>query len=482
MLGCAGIGKKFCISTAEASNATLVAVASRSREKAEAYIAEHCPGAKAYGSYDELLDDPDVQAVYIPLPTVGRGDWVVKAAAKRKHVLCEKPLEGSLRAAQRMVAACREAGVQFMDNTMFMHHDRMAAVQRAISEGGLVGPAKHVVSAFSLPLGDDDAWSKGNIRTKRDQEPLGCLGDLGWYCVRFTMFAFGYDLPEAVSCHFLEESDDGVPLKVMASMRFSGGRTAAFDCSFKNPWRQWVEVSGKELTLTMDDFVIAGRPEGASFTISRVYPGEKDLFFPKEVVKTEALGTCLQHVRLVEKFASLALAGAPEDFWPTVAMQTQTVVAALVASARRKAEWVQPRAPQEEKPAAVAKATFCRVADITPDSKSLNLMVKVVSVAEGGDAVLGDASGAVVLSRRGDGAHDAVLREGASLVVRNASTKVVRGFIRLVVDRWGRLDASPEPFGFTPKTDNDVSSTEYELVKEGVPQIYIGDRRSRTRR
>jgi len=172
----------------------------------------------------------------------------------------------------------------------------------------------------------------------------------------------------------------------------------------------------------------------------------------------------LQHVRLVEKFASLALAGAPDDFWPAVAMETQTVVTALVASARRGAEWVQPRAPQAGRPVAAARPTFQEVADITPDSRGLNLMAKVVSVQPGGDAVLADASGAVTLSRRGDGAHDAVLREGASLVVRNASTRVVGGFVRLVVDRWGKLEVSPEPFDFTPKVDNDVSSTEYELV------------------
>merc|ERR1712056_79148 len=92
---------------------------------------------------------------------------------------------------------------------------------------------------------------------KKDTEPLGALGDLGWYNVRVTLWAFNYDMPESVSCQFLESTDEGVPLHLTATMRFSGKRTATFHNSFMLPWRQWVEVTGSKGQLHIQDFIIS---------------------------------------------------------------------------------------------------------------------------------------------------------------------------------------------------------------------------------
>jgi predicted dehydrogenase len=120
-----------------------------------------------------------VDAVYIPLPTGVRKEWVLKAAAAGKHVLVEKPVACTLEDAREMVAACAVNGVLLMDGVMFMHHDRLATV-RSLLDSRVLGertPSK-MVASFSIT--GDDAFFSENIRVDTKMEPLGALGDLGW--------------------------------------------------------------------------------------------------------------------------------------------------------------------------------------------------------------------------------------------------------------------------------------------------------------
>jgi len=108
-----------------------------------------------YGSYDELLADPGVDAVYVPLPTGVRKEWVIKAAAAGKHVLVEKPVGCTMADASEMVAACSAGGVLLMDGVMFMHHDRLATVRGLLDSGaiGETAPSKMVrQDCTCLPL------------------------------------------------------------------------------------------------------------------------------------------------------------------------------------------------------------------------------------------------------------------------------------------------------------------------------------------
>mmetsp|Transcript_99107 Transcript_99107/g.296152 ORF Transcript_99107/g.296152 Transcript_99107/m.296152 type:complete len:355 (+) Transcript_99107:67-1131(+) len=342
ILGCAGIAQKFAVALAEAKNARVAAVASRSIAKAEAWAAENTPGAKAFGSYEELLADPDVQAVYVPLPTGMRADWVVRAAESGKHVLSEKPLGCTWSDTCRLVEACRKAGVQFMDNTMFMHNERLEEMKSVLKDEKTFGKVTQVVSAFTIPCAQEEEWAKGNIRMKRDTEPLGCLGDLGWYCVRFTLWAFDYDTPESVRCDYLEATDEKVPVRVAGTMRFSGSRTATFDCSFKHCMRQWAEVVGEKASLHVDDFVVPKETSTVSYSVRTGSIADKALTFPGETTtKSLEIGT-QQHTQLVERFSKLVEEGTRDDFWPKVALQTQQLMAALDLSAQKCGEWVRP--------------------------------------------------------------------------------------------------------------------------------------------
>lgn len=340
ILGCAGIAEKVCVAIAEADNATVYAVGSRTKEKAEAFIVKHCPGACAYDSYDAVLEDPKVQAVYIPLPTGLRAAWVFKAATKKKHILCEKPISGSKEETLKIFEACKAEGVQIMDDTMFMHNPRLAGMRTALDNTTMFGTPYHVVSSFSLPFGRTNPdWAASNVRMKKDMEPLGALGDLGWYTTRFTLWAFDFEQPEAVSCHFLETTEEGVPLRLTATMKFSGGRSAQFDCSFMHAWRQWGEVTSEKCTLRVDDFVIPAKSETCSYTISQGSCGDRSLTFPCEEIETKSFTGKAQHTLLIEKLASLVTSGTIDNHWATIAQQTNLLLLSLVISAENGGAW-----------------------------------------------------------------------------------------------------------------------------------------------
>lgn len=341
ILGCASIAEKFCVSVSEAENATCVAVASRDKSKAEAWIEANCPGARAYGSYDELLADEEIQAVYIPLPTGLRAEWVLKAASKKKHVLGEKPIATCAAEAQRILDACREAGVQYMDNTMFMHNERTAAMRAVLDDTESFGVPKSVVSNFTLPAAADGAWD--NVRMKASTEPFGALGDLGWYCLRVSLWAFNYADAEAVSCHYLQATDEGVPLHCTGTIKFSEGRAATFDCSFVHAWRESAEVFSSKKCLFVEDFVIPGMIESGRFMVSQRGYGKKALCLPLESVKYTDVGGrgCLQHTKLVENMSKIVLSGELQAFWPRISLQTQLLMGACEASAKAEGRWVK---------------------------------------------------------------------------------------------------------------------------------------------
>jgi len=343
VLGCAGIAAKTCSGMVEASNAVVAAVGSRYKAKAEKFISDNTLGAqaKAYGSYQEVLDDPEVQVVYVPLPTSMKREWVLKAAAAKKHVLCEKPLA----ATGSHDEACAAAGVQFMDNTMFMHHDRTVGMQEVLADTALLGEARHVNSTFTIPFGNDPEWAGSNIRMKGDSEPLGCFGDLGWYNIRLTEVAFNYADPEAVSCQFLQETDEGVPVYGIATMKYPGGRIGRFECSFVHALRQWGEIVGTEAWMDFPDFVVTNEKSQASFTVSTsTFTADPTSTFtvPREVLLEKKFGDCVQHTRLIEKMSEIVVSGKLDEFWPKVSLQTQTILGACFTSARQGGAWVNP--------------------------------------------------------------------------------------------------------------------------------------------
>ena len=265
ILGTANIARKNWKAIRNAGNAALVAVASRDAARAQQFIADcqvsapHSSAPVACGSYAELIDRKDVDAIYVPLPTGIRREWVIRAANAGKHVLCEKPCGVTSADLRSMLDACRANKVQFMDGVMFMHSQRLALMRQILDDGQSIGNVLRIASHFSFKA-SEEFW-KQNIRVSSNLEPLGCLGDLGWYNIRFSLWTMNEQLPDRVTGRILGQhgrSDSGrpVPIDLSGELFFAGDVSAAFYCSFRTENQQWATVSGTRGYLHVKDFVV----------------------------------------------------------------------------------------------------------------------------------------------------------------------------------------------------------------------------------
>lgn len=152
VLGCANIARKVSRAIILSPNSVLYAIGSRSSEKASKFALENGfpDSAKVFGSYDAVLDDPEVDAVYIPLPTSLHVHWAVRAALKKKHLLLEKPVALNVKELDIILEACESGGVQIMDGTMWMHNPRTFKMKEFLSDSSLFGELKSVRSFSTL--------------------------------------------------------------------------------------------------------------------------------------------------------------------------------------------------------------------------------------------------------------------------------------------------------------------------------------------
>ncbi|MDW8196589.1 MAG: Gfo/Idh/MocA family oxidoreductase [Gemmataceae bacterium] len=344
ILGAANIARKNWKAIRLAGNATLTAVASRDKSRAKAWIEEcqsECPfpTPPAATDYDELLQRGDVDAVYIPLPTGIRRDWVVKAAEAKKHVLCEKPCGSNAAEVRDMLAACTAQGVQFMDGVMFMHSKRLPLLRNTLDDGETVGTIHRISSQFSFAANDE--FLQNNIRIDPHLEPLGALGDLGWYNIRFSLFAMNYVVPAKVCGRLLKVNAAGVPLEFSGELFWASGASASFYCSFTTELQQWAHISGTRGSIWVPDFVLpfygcesqflADRPV---FNVSGTrYHWESH---PRRFAVAEYSDGSpdAQETNMIRTFSHLVTTHTRDPFWPEVALKTQTVLDACLASAR----------------------------------------------------------------------------------------------------------------------------------------------------
>ncbi|WP_078544948.1 Gfo/Idh/MocA family protein [Litchfieldia alkalitelluris] len=225
-----------------AKNAEVVAIASRGEKAIE--VAENLKIPKSYTSYEELLDDPEIDAVYIPLPNHLHKEWVIKAAEKGKHVLCEKPASLTSTETKEMVDACEKYGVRFMEAFMYQFHPQHERVKE-ILQSGEIGEIKLMKSNFSFFLED----RTGNIR----MDPTmggGSIFDVGCYCIHSTRNILGSE-PISVEVKAKIDSDYQVETTSFVTMKMENGVDAIFDSSFDMAFRQTYEVIGTKGTITV---------------------------------------------------------------------------------------------------------------------------------------------------------------------------------------------------------------------------------------
>lgn len=310
-LGAANICRKNWKAVHRSGTGVVAGVASRDAGRAREFIAE-CqaegafPQALSFGSYEALLASPEIDAVYVPLPTGLRKEWVIRAAEAGKHVLCEKPCAVSTADLREMIGACARAQVQFMDGVMFIHSERMPRLRAILDAGTTVGRPLRITTGFSF-RGNADFF-QSNIRMHRGLEPAGCLGDLGWYCIRYILWAAGWRRPREVHGRLLQsgaraDSPGTVPTEFSGELIFDGGLSASFYCSFLAGFQQWARIDGELGVLAIDDFVLPKSDE----------------------IPQEAL--------LFRDFARAVRSGRPDPFWPEIALLTQEVMEACSQAA-----------------------------------------------------------------------------------------------------------------------------------------------------
>ncbi|MHB8519221.1 MAG: Gfo/Idh/MocA family protein [Limisphaerales bacterium] len=358
ILGTAEIARKNWVAIRHSGNSTLVAVASREAQRSRRFI-EECQSEapfevapKPFGRYEDVLESDEVDAVYIPLPTGLRKEWVLRAAEAGKHVLCEKPCATSTADLREMLAACRHHRVQFMDGVMFTHSRRLERLREVLEDGKSVGEVRRVASAFSFHAPPE--FFTSNIRAHSGLEPHGCLGDLGWYCIRLSLWVMNWQMPRQVTGRILSElgrrdSPAPVPAEFSGELLFEGGVSAGFYCSFLAEHQQWAIISGTRGYVRMPDFVLPFHGHELSFEVLNATYHIKGCDFSMEAKPRRCAVAEYSHAHasapessLFRNFANQALSGRLNGTWPEMALKTQTVMGACLDSASANSRPVEP--------------------------------------------------------------------------------------------------------------------------------------------
>lgn len=254
ILSTANIGRIALIPAIRAStNGHLVAIASRDPGRAREFARTHSIPT-AHMSYEALLDDPDVDAVYIPLPNSMHREWVIRAANAGKHILCEKPLALDEAECHEMAAAAASNGVRLMEAFMYRFHPRTEQIIERV-RNGVLGELRAIRSTFTFRLTRTD-----NIRL----DPAlggGALMDVGCYCVNVSRTLAGAEPVEVQA--FSVPTDSGVDGQLAGALRFESGLFARFDCALTIERRESFEVAGTHGAFVVDNAFLPGTTDAS---------------------------------------------------------------------------------------------------------------------------------------------------------------------------------------------------------------------------
>jgi predicted dehydrogenase len=317
ILGVARINERLLPAFRQAEHCELRAIASRSLQRAQA-AAKTAGIPVVHEGYDALLDDPNIDAVYVPLPNTLHAEWTRRAAGHGKHILCEKPLATTAEEARELVDYCRARKVKLMDVFMWPHHPRTQRL-RALLDAGTIGEERRVSAAFTFPL---EPFEPSNIRLQ-SQLAGGSLLDVGCYAVYAIRWAFG---AEPVRVYATANYLYDVDLEMNGMLWLKDGRIGTFDCGFTMPLRGWLEITGTTGVIRVADLWLPGR--SASFTVERI----------GEPIQEIAAEDADQIVNMIEHFSTVVLEDTAVQPDPEEAVRTLRVLDALARSAHEERE------------------------------------------------------------------------------------------------------------------------------------------------
>ena len=314
VISTAHIGRAAVNPAIQASrNGELTAVASRSEEAARAF-AEKAAIQKHYGSYDALLNDDQIDAVYNPLPNALHRKWTIRAAEKGKHILCEKPLALSGAECRDMQSAAEANGVKLMEPFMYRFHPRTDKVLDLVQRGA-IGELRTIRSTFTFRL-----TRKENIRWSAELGG-GALMDVGCYCVNVGRRVAGAEPVEVQA--WARWGPSGVDEQLAGSLRFANGVLSQFDCA---------------LTLARHEAYELGGTDGYLRVPAAFLPGTGDALIHECHGADEVLHTLAgadEYRLMVEHFADCVLNDRPLRYPAAEAGLNMRVIEALLDSARQ---------------------------------------------------------------------------------------------------------------------------------------------------
>ena len=304
----------------DSPHAELTAVASRNRDSAKEIAAAYGPDVAAYGDYDSLIADDNVDVVYLPLPNSLHLGWAVEAMNNGKHVLCEKPLALNANQAEEMLETADANGVVLSEAFMYRYHPLQQEIFEIVQGGGL-GTVQLVRASYSFVQTDLNDYRRipgmGG----------GALFDVGCYCVNIARMAFGAE-PTAATAKSLFDPQTGVDTTTTALLEFGTAGMALIDCSFSLSFRASYEIVGSDASVSIPRFLLGGlrsggKPEAGEYRLS--YAGESE----ERVSKAGNM-----YSGEVEALSCRLLGQANFLLPPTDALHNMNAIDAIAASAR----------------------------------------------------------------------------------------------------------------------------------------------------
>jgi predicted dehydrogenase len=251
VLGCAAIARQFLRDTASSQEIEFTAVASRDGEKA-AVFASDFNIKRAHSSYESLLDDEAVEAIYLPLPNSMHAEWTIKAANAGKHILCEKPIALGLTQARSMFAAAAENDVVLLEAYPWWFQPQTQELSKLLMDQA-IGQIRSVQSCFGFTALNPAT----NIRMQPDLGG-GALLDAGTYALSFIRLAMGV-APERVTAH-ASWSESGVDIETAATLHYGDGRRAQFSCAMNAANHRFATVVGSDGSIDTEYLNHTGEP------------------------------------------------------------------------------------------------------------------------------------------------------------------------------------------------------------------------------
>ena len=321
ILGNATIARKCVFGAIQKSRNGLVhALATRSPADAAEVVAEN-DIKHVYDSYDAVLADPAVDAVYVPLPNHLHLPWTLKALSAGKHVLCEKPLACNVGEAREMAARAKETGLRLMEAFMYRFHPRSRRIKQKIDQG-VVGNPRLIRSAFCYHMDDEILQKGGNARLKSDMGG-GALLDVGCYSVSVARWLMGAE-PAAAQAQAVYHPA-GVDIHVVGTLRFEAGKLAVLEASFISALQQTYTVIGSAgaIDLPHDAFI----------------PWEKDTVYTQrkkddEVGEKHLIQGADEYQLMVEHFSDAVLGRTELDSTPDDSIANMRALDALSEAAK----------------------------------------------------------------------------------------------------------------------------------------------------